>query len=73
MQLKTFILPFRFETLESDDIDGTSHWMKYWIVFGMLRAMENIGDSLICWIPGYLFLKVRYYFEVISYFYLSDI
>lgn len=54
----------RFQAMEYGDAGETVRWMKYWIVFGVLRAMENIGANLIWWLRGYFFLRVSNMYKI---------
>ncbi|KAG8184770.1 hypothetical protein JTE90_019366 [Oedothorax gibbosus] len=46
-----------FKALEAEDTDKCFEWLKFWIVFAIYHGVENIGDRLMWWMPGYGILK----------------
>ncbi|KNE55285.1 hypothetical protein AMAG_01195 [Allomyces macrogynus ATCC 38327] len=46
-----------FKSIESKDKDDDTHWLTYWVVFGLFNVLEFFTDILLYWMPMYFMVK----------------
>jgi len=49
-----------YKAIGTKDKEDDTHWLMYWVIFGIFSVVESIGDYGLYWVPFYYELKLAF-------------